>query len=564
MAFEIQVSPSEANIKLGATQKFYMKSYGLGKTQWMTEVSWLDQNGKVLKTGTQFIPYDYTYEGALPGGDLVRLFVEARTNDGQYQKVGVRINVILPELTPVPQGVVYVEPRTIRVGEVARATISTLNIPDDAEVDYTWKVNGVIDAGEKSKIFDYRGRREGRYTITCEALVNKEGFAPVLITDFGIVEVEPALEILVSIDCDKSIYHVGEQCVIAAHPSNVPADAHVMYTWFKGAEEIQASAIPNYAFTITEKGEFEYTCKLTYIASGGINGTVESNTIDIHVINSTQTITVGLLANSIDGVVNVPIDLRVNTIGAPEGAVLKYYWYIDGTLDPSVQGATYAFQRPNRATYTVFVDVSSSKENYDPVTARTQTVELLIKDFILAGVVVTPASMEVEIGEEAKLTAIVDEVPEDTEVKFTWSCNGSRDFTQVTSEYTCDTETPGKQSIEVHVEMTNVNYLTTIKTNTGEVMVAPAAVPDNGEFPFYVHPLPWRASAYIWCGWWVMDEIQEFTKESKNWKTDESGKYWLHRKTLAMMLDEFTEVDVQESRNGYIIHRTALEAGIIY
>lgn len=86
----------------------------------------------------------------------------------------------------------------------------------------------------------------------------------------------------------------------------------------------------------------------------------------------------------------------------------------------------------------------------------------------------------------------------------------------------------------------------------------------EGELP-YVHPLPHRTSAYIWCGWWVMDEIQKMTEEGKDWKTDDpDSKYYLHRYTLQKMMKDYPEVDVQESRNGYIIHKTALETGIIY
>ncbi|QBQ76940.1 hypothetical protein WFK_00179 [Escherichia phage vB_EcoM_WFK] len=94
-------------------------------------------------------------------------------------------------------------------------------------------------------------------------------------------------------------------------------------------------------------------------------------------------------------------------------------------------------------------------------------------------------------------------------------------------------------------------------------VVATNTVPE-GELP-YVHPLPHRTSAYIWCGWWVMDEIQKMTEEGKDWKTeDPDSKYYLHRYTLQKMMKDYPEVDVQESRNGYIIHKTALETGIIY
>ena len=54
-------------------------------------------------------------------------------------------------------------------------------------------------------------------------------------------------------------------------------------------------------------------------------------------------------------------------------------------------------------------------------------------------------------------------------------------------------------------------------------------------------------------------------EEGKDWKTeDPDSKYYLHRYTLQKMMKDYPEVDVQESRNGYIIHKTALETGIIY
>lgn len=106
---------------------------------------------------------------------------------------------------------------------------------------------------------------------------------------------------------------------------------------------------------------------------------------------------------------------------------------------------------------------------------------------------------------------------------------------------------------------------TTTITAEGQVQVTDKVAPEpEGELP-YVHPLPHRTSAYIWCGWWVMDEIQKMTEEGKDWKTeDPDSKYYLHRYTLQKMMKDYPEVDVQESRNGYIIHKTALETGIIY
>lgn len=82
----------------------------------------------------------------------------------------------------------------------------------------------------------------------------------------------------------------------------------------------------------------------------------------------------------------------------------------------------------------------------------------------------------------------------------------------------------------------------------------------------YVHPLPQRQSAYIWCGWWVLDAMQKLTLEGKDWKTatKEDTPYYCHLAVLNWMVETYPDVDVQESRNGRIVHRSAIEHGIVY
>ena len=95
------------------------------------------------------------------------------------------------------------------------------------------------------------------------------------------------------------------------------------------------------------------------------------------------------------------------------------------------------------------------------------------------------------------------------------------------------------------------------------------ATPNNSmvekDKPPVIHPLPCRNSAYIWVGWWVMDEIEKLTNEGKDWKNPpEDSKYKPHLATLAKMITDYPEVDVQESRHGRIVHRSALDLGVIY
>lgn len=563
---ESVITPSSATMKLGEVKKFAFNYYATSK-EYLDRLTWSDENGKILadETYAPNFPWSYDYTAVGPGGELVRLFVEGTTNLGNKSKVGARINVILPDISPKPTIAINTTTPTIRVGDDVPIIAEVSGAPSGSVISYVWKVDGVVDAGEIDDVFDYRGRQEGTFVVSCEATISKTDFNPVTVTANTSIKVDPALITLVTIDTPKSIYHVGERCTFTAHPANLPEGAKVVYEWFKNTVPVNSGVSHTYSFVIDQKGEFDYYCTMTYIV-GSVSKTVQSNDVDIHVVNADQSgITVGLLVDTIDGVVNVPLPLKVATLGATPDTSITYDWYIDGILDPSISGPTYDFLRPNMGVYTIFVDVKFERENYNPLTIKTSTVELQLRDYILAGVILSPQNSEVEIGEPLKIRAIVDEVPETTEVKFTWSSNGSRDFVQVTNEYEVDTGTPGVQDISVTVEMTNFNYLPTTKTSKTNATVKPAFVPDDDEeFPYYVHSLPSRQSAYIWCGWWIMYEIQDLTNEGKNWKTDESGKYWPHRKTLAMMLNQFPEVDVQESRNGYIIHRTALEAGIIY
>ncbi|EPX9957153.1 hypothetical protein ACW6MT_000529 [Shigella sonnei] len=114
------------------------------------------------------------------------------------------------------------------------------------------------------------------------------------------------------------------------------------------------------------------------------------------------------------------------------------------------------------------------------------------------------------------------------------------------------------------IKVVATNTIPDSEAETAEISTT-ITVQNKTQTTTYVHPLPHRTSAYIWCGWWVMDEIQKMTEEGKDWKTeDPDSKYYLHRYTLQKMMKDYPEVDVQESRNGYIIHKTALETGIIY
>lgn len=168
----------------------------------------------------------------------------------------------------------------------------------------------------------------------------------------------------------------------------------------------------------------------------------------------------------------------------------------------------------------------------------------------------------IKIGDSQRFTATLTGAPEGSTTEYKWTVdNIQQSSTSATMNYVAST--PGNKVIKVE-------STTKVDSQPDDVQSATTSLTVKDVPPecplIYVHPLPWRSSAYIWAGWWVMDAIQRLTIEGKDWKTatKEDTPYYCHLAVLAKMINDYPEVDVQESRNGRIVHRTALEAGIIY
>lgn len=257
--------------------------------------------------------------------------------------------------------------------------------------------------------------------------------------------------------------------------------------------------------------------------------------------------------------------VTANVTGAPSGATIAYVWKRNADVIPGQTGKTITVTETAEANYTLNCEVTVSAEDYDNGTATEGAAVIFVKKTMSGvSVTLTPESINVPEGTPASFKADVVGAPAGATFAYSWKKDGSP-VAGTTDTLAIDTSAEGSQVIEVSVVVSATDYDPATVTKTGNVTVTAkvAPVPD-GELP-YVHPLPVRNSAYIWCGWWVMDEIQKMTLAGQDWKTDDpDSPYYLHRYTLQKMITDYPEVDVQESRNGRIIHRTALEAGIIY
>jgi hypothetical protein len=246
--------------------------------------------------------------------------------------------------------------------------------------------------------------------------------------------------------------------------------------------------------------------------------------------------------------------------GAPEGSTVTYEWMIDDVVQSSVTN-TLDYTASTAGTKVVKV-TSTTKVDAQPDDVQTATTNLTVNDVMTLDVTISAQSQTITVGESYTATCAVTGNPPGATIAYKWSTGETTDSVSKVAEAV------GNIALTCEVTVTASGFEDATKTSNVLNITVNAAEPEiPAECPIlYVHPLPWRSSAYIWAGWWVMDAIQKLTEEGKDWKTatSEDTPYYCHLATLAKMIVDYPEVDVQESRNGRIVHRTALDAGIIY
>jgi hypothetical protein len=358
---------------------------------------------------------------------------------------------------------------------------------------------------------------------------------------------------------------IGATTNFTATTSGAAAEGTEAFVWtVNGVKQSSVTAAMNYV-AAGPAGSKTVKVVATVTPAEGEAETAEAETT-LTVNNKTMpAITLTLSPTSVSKEIGQSQVVTADVTGAPSGASIAYVWKRGSSVISGQTGKTITLTESTETSYTLNCEVTVSAPDYNNGTA-TKGIAVAFTKKTMSGVSVTltPESITTEQGSEASFKANVIGAPEGATGVYSWTKDGSP-VEGSTSTLVIDTSDIGSQVIEVSVEVSAENYNPITVTTTGNVTITKRVAPEpDGELP-YIHPLPFRGTAYIWCGWWVMDEIQRMTVEGKDWKLDDpDSDYYLHRYTLAKMLDDYPEVDVQESRNGYIVHRTALEAGIIY
>lgn len=452
------------------------------------------------------------------------------------------------------------------IGATTNFTATTSGAAAEGTETFVWTVNGVKQSSVTAAMNYVAAGPAGSKTVKVVATVTPAEGDPETAEAETTLTVNnktmPAITLTLSPTSVSK--EIGQSQVVTADVTGAPSGASIAYVWKRGSSVISGQT--GKTITLTESTETSYTlnCEVTVSAPDYNNGTATKGIAVAFTKKTMSGVSVTLTPSSITAEKGAEASFKADVTGAPAGASVAYSWTKDGS---PVEGSTSTLEIDTSTIGSQVIEVSAvvSAPDYKPVTVtKTGNVTITKKTMSGVSVTLTPESITTEQGSEASFKANVIGAPEGATGVYSWTKDGSP-VEGSTSTLVIDTSDIGSQVIGVSVEVSADDYTPITVTTTGDVTITKRVAPEpDGELP-YIHPLPFRGTAYIWCGWWVMDEIQRMTVEGKDWKLDDpDSDYYLHRYTLAKMLDDYPEVDVQESRNGYIVHRTALEAGIIY
>lgn len=452
------------------------------------------------------------------------------------------------------------------IGATTNFTATTSGAAVEGTETFVWTVNGVKQSSVTAAMNYVAAGPAGSKTVKVVATVTPAEGDPETAEAETTLTVKnktmPAITLTLSPTSVSK--EIGQSQVVTADVTGAPSGASIAYVWKRGSSVISGQT--GKTITLTESTETSYTlnCEVTVSAPDYNNGTATKGIAVAFTKKTMSGVSVTLTPSSITTEKGAEASFTAAVTGAPAGASVAYSWTKDGS---PVEGSTSTLEIDTSTIGSQVIEVSAvvSAPDYKPVTVtKTGNVTITKKTMNGVSVTLTPESITTEQGSEASFKANVIGAPEGATGVYSWTKDGAP-VEGSTSTLVIDTSDIGSQVIGVSVDVSAEDYTPVTVTTTGDVTITKRVAPEpDGELP-YIHPLPFRGTAYIWCGWWVMDEIQRMTVEGKDWKLDDpDSDYYLHRYTLAKMLDDYPEVDVQESRNGYIVHRTALEAGIIY
>lgn len=177
--------------------------------------------------------------------------------------------------------------------------------------------------------------------------------------------------------------------------------------------------------------------------------------------------------------------------------------------------------------------------------------------------VTLPATKSLKVGDRLEIIPTITPA-EDVDTKFQWMKNGSNIAGATSKIFSIQSTVKGDSG--VYTLSVTDNSTPTISTpcvvTVRDDTTSPDPEPVTGNW--YIHDLrPGRDRGFTWIGWWVLDEIQKAINEDFDWMADPTNKRFKYQNVLKALADNrntWEDIEIQESRNGYILLLSQLEA----
>ena len=270
---------------------------------------------------------------------------------------------------------------------------------------------------------------------------------------------------------------------------------------------------------------------------------VSKKTMSINAVASTTTATI---------LQDTEYSASVDVSGVPSGANISYLWNTGETTKTIKKNQHLAGQVSLSCTVTV------SDPSYATAVKTSNVVVVTVTQVnVNASLSIIPNKLQANVCEIITLTAFGTSTQPSTGFTYLWNTG------ETTKTITPLITTIGENVFTCTLTATHVDYGPS--TVDDSVTIIAKEVISDGCIR-HIHPLPSRASAFIWCGYWVLDELQQAVNDGIDWTQPDntSLKYKCDLKTISLMMRVYQNVEIQESRNGRIINKSQILSGKIY
>ena len=375
------------------------------------------------------------------------------------------------------------------------------------------------------------------------------------------------MALTVNITSSNNSPTVGTQIALTANPSGQASGATLAYAWTVNGTAVSGTG-SGITYTPSTAGKTTFGVTVTATTTGDTPTTeTQSATLDVTAVNNQFTgVVASVTASETNATVGDTVVFTASYTGAT-GATATYQWFENDSATPVAgqTAKTYSKTYGSKGTDKISVKVSLTQENYDPLDAVSGDLTVTVVNKTMSPeLTLVPSASSVKEGVAYTVEAQLIKTPlGSSSATFSWTKNGVA--TSDTGNSVEDTATnAGTVAWACTVTIKADGYDdATVSANTSVTITAPDY--DTGTVDYY-HILPQRNSVFYQVGWWVMDLIQECVANGVDWTDPDTNKlkYADELRTVAKLVNEFDNVEIQESRNGWILGKDRIKSGKIY